>query len=726
MRSTFPALLAAALLALGGASTAHADGSWLTADAASSLQQHRDKVSSQFEERLRYVLPDGTLRVMVVTERRDQQVEDLVAGATTWVAWYGTSPRFLARVTPAQLVTLLDSPVIRFVEPDYQLQPLMSGATLDTHVRSLTGDGTGVWTFDPGGGPFGALRADAGTGLSADAATGRGVTTAVIDSGIDHTHKDFSAWDCVPEPYEACNSRVKHTVVLDHLAGEGFDGDLQDAPTTELASGHGTHVAGIIAGNGFYTRDGDADPARYGADGYVFGVAPQSEIVSIKNGDTIWAGLSSFGLEWVLEHGHEHGIRAINNSWGCLTGCPFDPNSLVAQQTRDLYRAGYLVAFAGGNGGGGEDGAAFSGNAQSPYALGVANYDHRNHQLASSSSRGQKAGNTTLDEPATWTPESEPPSGRRRPDVAAPGTGVWAARTLTGGAAAGAPRVNVNDALGGGSGGFVPYTTMSGTSMATPHVVGAAALMYSVCPSATPLDVMRAVMAGAVRDRVLKTGSTSAVAEPFEAGYGGLDVRRSLDWVRALPKCAGTLPNQAPTASIAAADSVRNFEATTFDGSGSSDADGSIASYAWDFGDGATATGATAEHAYDWPGTYTVKLTVTDDDGAVATASRSIVVRDEPAPGQQRVSATRDNVKCSSSAWVLEITKAGSSAPSRIAVTWANGARALVPLTSSSQNSATYRTTEHLQSALTSAKADLPLAWSGRFVLASGPFCAKR
>ncbi|HEV3000820.1 MAG TPA: S8 family serine peptidase [Solirubrobacteraceae bacterium] len=721
MRSTTAALLAAALLALAGTSTAHA--SWLTAGATSAVQANANKVPAEFGDRLQYALPDGTLRVMVATERRDAQVEDFVAGATTWVKWYGSSARFLARVTPAQLATLLESPVIRFVEPDYPLKPLMSGATLDTHARSLNGAGTGVWTFDPAGGPFGALRPDA-AGLTADGATGKGVTTAVIDSGIDNTHKDFGGWDCTPQPYQPCQSRIKHTVVLDHLAGDGFD--FQGLPTTELASGHGTHVAGIIAGNGFYTRDGDADPARYGGDGYVFGVAPQSELVSIKNGDTIWAGLSSFGLEWLKDHGAEYGIRAVNNSWGCIGGCSFNGNSATALQIRDLYRAGIVVVFAAGNDAGGPDGAALSGNAQSPYALGVANYDHHNHQLAASSSRGHQASTGTLADPATWTPESEGPNGLRRPDVAAPGTGIWAARTLTGGAASGAPRTNVNDVLGGGSGGFVPYATMSGTSMATPHVVGAAALMFGACPSATPLDVMRAVMAGAVRDRVLKTGSTTAVAEPFEVGYGGLDVRRSLDWLRALPGCSGTVPNQAPTASVTSTDSVRNFEAVTFDGTGSTDRDGQIASYAWDFGDGTTGTGASAQHAYDWPGTYTVSLTVTDDDGATATATRSLAVRDEAAPGKQRVTATRDGVKCSSSAWELALTKAGADAPSSVAVTWADGSRALVGLSSTSGNTATYRTADHLQSALTGAKADVPLGWSGRFEVAAGPFCAKR
>ena len=719
MRATTLALITAALLTLGGAASAHADTSFQAAAAG-----HGNKLPAEFDERLKYALPDGTLRVIVAAERRDAVVEAFVADTTTWVKWYGDSARFLARVTPAQLAALLDSAAITFLEPDYKLKPLMSGATFDTHARSATGDGTGVWTFDPAGGAFGALRPDA-SGLTADTATGKGVTTAVIDSGIDNTHKDFSGEGCTPEPYAPCESRIKHTVVLDHLVGDGFD--VQGLPTTELASGHGTHVAGIIAGNGFYTRDGDVDPARYGGDGYVFGVAPQSEIVSIKNGDTIWAGLSGFGLEWLLDHGAEYGIRAVNNSWGCIGGCSFNGNSATALQIRDLYRAGILVAFAAGNDDGGEDGAALSGNSQSPYALGVAAYNHTNHQLADFSSRGQKATTGTLADPATWTPESEGPNGVRRPDVAAPGVRIWAARTLTGGAASGAPRANVNDALGGGSGGFVPYAIMGGTSMATPHVVGAAALMFSACPSASVLDVMRSVMAGAVRDRVLKTGSTTAVAEPFETGYGGLDVRRSLDWLRTQASCSGTAPNQEPTASISSTDSVRNFETTTFDGAGSSDADGEIVSYTWEFGDGATATGAAPTHSYDWPGTYSVRLTVTDDDGATGTATRSIVVRDEPEPGKQRVAAADDGVKCSSSAWTLTATKAGADAPARVAVTWADGSRALLGLTSTHKNgTATYSTSEHLQSALTSAKADLPVGWTGKFELASGPFCAKR
>ena len=70
-----------------------------------------------------------------------------------------------------------------------------------------------------------------------------------------------------------------------------------------------------------------------------------------------------------------------------------------------------------------------------------------------------------------------------------------------------------------------------------------------------------------------------------------------------------------------------------FDGSASSDADGTIVSYDWDFGDGNVGTGATPTHTYATPGTYTVTLTVTDDDGLTDTATATCDVDDEVAIG---------------------------------------------------------------------------------------------
>jgi chitinase len=71
-------------------------------------------------------------------------------------------------------------------------------------------------------------------------------------------------------------------------------------------------------------------------------------------------------------------------------------------------------------------------------------------------------------------------------------------------------------------------------------------------------------------------------------------------------------------------------ETVVFDGIDSSDTDGTVDSYQWEFGDGTTETGAMPSHSYGENGTYTVNLTVTDDDGATRTTSRDVAVRNRP------------------------------------------------------------------------------------------------
>ncbi len=86
-------------------------------------------------------------------------------------------------------------------------------------------------------------------------------------------------------------------------------------------------------------------------------------------------------------------------------------------------------------------------------------------------------------------------------------------------------------------------------------------------------------------------------------------------------------PNIAPTASFS---SSAHYRTGNFDGTGSTDDDGAIASYVWNFGDGTTGTGPTPQHLYTTAGTYTVTLTVTDNRGATAAVTGTITVTNPP------------------------------------------------------------------------------------------------
>jgi PKD repeat protein len=95
------------------------------------------------------------------------------------------------------------------------------------------------------------------------------------------------------------------------------------------------------------------------------------------------------------------------------------------------------------------------------------------------------------------------------------------------------------------------------------------------------------------------------------------------------PDCAA---NQPPTADPGGPYNASVGSPVSFDGTGSSDPDGSIAAYDWDFGDGNTGTGATPVHTYTTDGTFTVSLTVTDDAGALDTQATTATIAANPLP----------------------------------------------------------------------------------------------
>ena len=100
-------------------------------------------------------------------------------------------------------------------------------------------------------------------------------------------------------------------------------------------------------------------------------------------------------------------------------------------------------------------------------------------------------------------------------------------------------------------------------------------------------------------------------------------------------KVTVTAPNAAPVASFTT--STSNLTAS-LDASASADADGTVKAYAWDFGDGSTGSGVTTSHDFAVAGTYAVKLTVTDDGGAIGTATKQVTVS---APAAQHLAADK-------------------------------------------------------------------------------------
>ncbi|MDH5632311.1 MAG: S8 family serine peptidase [Gammaproteobacteria bacterium] len=155
------------------------------------------------------------------------------------------------------------------------------------------------------------------------------------------------------------------------------------------------------------------------------------------------------------------------------------------------------------------------------------------------------------------------------------------------------------------------YEAWDGTSMATPHVSGAAAVIWSANPSLTN-DQIRT----AIQNTALDLG---AAGRDSAYGFGLIQARDA--WI-ALG--GGSTPtNNPPTASFSYNCTDLNC---SFDASASTDSDGSIVSYAWNFGDGANGSGVTIGHSYASANSYQVSLTVTDNQGAISTSSQTVTV----------------------------------------------------------------------------------------------------
>ncbi|NLW09474.1 MAG: S8 family peptidase [Firmicutes bacterium] len=278
--------------------------------------------------------------------------------------------------------------------------------------------------------------------------TGKGVTVAVIDTGID-PHPDLVR----PE------SRLAGWHDLVAGKPEPYDDD-----------GHGTHVAGIIAGNGF------ASGGKY------VGVAPGSLLVGVKVLDQDGGGPISrviAGIQWVVENRKNLNIRVINLSLGAPAekGYKKDP---LSRAVEEAWRRGLVVCVAAGNRGPGEGTITTPGI--NPSVITVGSIDDQrtiprlDDVMTDHSSRGP-----TVDELV-------------KPDLVAPGARITSLKP-------------------GGE-----YTALTGTSMATPMVAGAAALILQKHPGFRPEQVKRLLLETA-EDRGY---------HPLVQGAGYLDLVKAL------------------------------------------------------------------------------------------------------------------------------------------------------------------------------------------------------
>ncbi|TRW49858.1 S8 family serine peptidase [Aliidiomarina halalkaliphila] len=322
--------------------------------------------------------------------------------------------------------------------------------------------------------------------------TGKGVTVVVHDSGIDASHQDHFFGDTVVENVQG----LTHAQALRLLGTNGFW--LEGQINTDTNSGHGTHVAGTIAGNGMMS------------DGKYAGVAPDAELVGYGSGGGIAILDALGGFDYAISNVYSFNspIRIISNSWG--SSGKFDPNGPITIATYKAYQLGILSVFAAGNSGPGED--THNPYAQIPWGVSVG-AGTKDGDLASFSSRGLagESGSFTMPDGSEWTYTNDV-------TIVAPGVDVISTRASTNLSANG----GAND-IGAIEEEYLPfYTMISGTSMATPHVSGVLALMMEANPRLQPLDYV---------ELLKQTATNMPGRESWEVGAGYVNARAALSAV---------------------------------------------------------------------------------------------------------------------------------------------------------------------------------------------------
>jgi serine protease AprX len=311
---------------------------------------------------------------------------------------------------------------------------------------------------------------------------GAGVGVAIIDSGVTRAHDDLGG------------NRIAQFVDFVDFQAQPHDG-----------YGHGTHVAGIIAGNGY-----DSNGARRG-------IAPGAHLLVLRALDELGDGFISnaiAAIDYAIEQRAAYNVRVINLSVaaGVYESYTTDPLTLAARRAVD---AGIVVVTAAGNHGRNDKGQPQLGGITSPgnapwvLTVGASSHngtpDRRDDSVAPFSSLGPSRIDLA-----------------QKPDVVAPGVGMESLADPGSTLFVGRPAARIWGSVATDS---PPYLSLSGTSMAAPVVSATVALMLQANPALTPAAVKRLLQSSA---------EPHAESSPLAQGAGFLDARAAVELSRDL------------------------------------------------------------------------------------------------------------------------------------------------------------------------------------------------